>query len=718
MAYTTSNPPSFTGDGVGGQPPRVWSYHSTDSATVVAGTNYFTNGGQLGMAVGDLVMVKVAGSGVITNCYVSAIGTSSPWPVTVTVSAVGSSGSGSGTASVTYWASPEQFNANAGNDPTQDDAPAFRLAIAASKYVQVDGSKTYYFNSTQAGDSGSCINVTDRELILDLQNATIYNQNGKTTFAINQTPTHDIVITARVDESILLETSVTLSYVTKLTLASVTGLSAGDVVKIASNDLIPGMPSTAAGNNYQQGEFAVIAQVSAPYVWLTSVLFETYTTNPRLGRCRPNQIEIIGGRFDYDPALFAAHVHMNHFWMKGCVYPVLRDIEIKGSSGNGIVSESSYMMDAQRLRISNCYQWDGLGYGYFIASCKGERVQVKGTNCRHIVTCNPSDAGTGSPRVDFTSGSEFYWRHGRSWDTLVYDSQGDACRNAAFDMHGDAYGALFANCIATNCFQGAGSLGCGFQLAGDNCMMFGCQTRDCSNGVQVLNRNTDDNPGVGLNLRMVNCDIEAIDRALACINNSTTDTDNVQLTVEGGRLAGGGVLKGDMIQVTKSDVTFRNVLFQPTGGGTAGTGGKICRVPARGNVRMEDCRIDLTRATGTWTGTTLECFLTTPADSSRYIRLSDRADVSADVGNAALTMTPSTPSNVYYNTAITANRVVTLPVIPGPPITVIRTAAATGAFTVSVGGLKLLDAGQWATVAHPGGVNNPAWILVRYGTMA
>jgi hypothetical protein len=56
MSYATSNPPMMmhgplTGAG------KWWSYRSTDVATDVDATDYFSNGDALGMEVGDVVVV-------------------------------------------------------------------------------------------------------------------------------------------------------------------------------------------------------------------------------------------------------------------------------------------------------------------------------------------------------------------------------------------------------------------------------------------------------------------------------------------------------------------------------------------------------------------------------------------------------------------------------------------------------------------------------------
>lgn len=56
MAYSTDNPPRCRSDSFAG-PGNAWYYTSADAAAVVDTTGYITNGGKLGMKVGDLVQV-------------------------------------------------------------------------------------------------------------------------------------------------------------------------------------------------------------------------------------------------------------------------------------------------------------------------------------------------------------------------------------------------------------------------------------------------------------------------------------------------------------------------------------------------------------------------------------------------------------------------------------------------------------------------------------
>lgn len=56
MAYSTSNPPALALQSING--PRKWDYSSTDTLATVDTSGYITNGGQLGMQVGDIVFIR------------------------------------------------------------------------------------------------------------------------------------------------------------------------------------------------------------------------------------------------------------------------------------------------------------------------------------------------------------------------------------------------------------------------------------------------------------------------------------------------------------------------------------------------------------------------------------------------------------------------------------------------------------------------------------
>ena len=68
MAYSTANPPALVSAPLTGA-GRLWYYTSTDVATDVDATGYFTNGNALDMAVNDIVLVCDTDTGPVTTIH-------------------------------------------------------------------------------------------------------------------------------------------------------------------------------------------------------------------------------------------------------------------------------------------------------------------------------------------------------------------------------------------------------------------------------------------------------------------------------------------------------------------------------------------------------------------------------------------------------------------------------------------------------------------------
>ena len=67
--YSTSNPPYLIMQPIANK--RIWGYDSTDAASAVDASGYFTNGYALGMRQGDLIFVTdTDASPVITTSHV------------------------------------------------------------------------------------------------------------------------------------------------------------------------------------------------------------------------------------------------------------------------------------------------------------------------------------------------------------------------------------------------------------------------------------------------------------------------------------------------------------------------------------------------------------------------------------------------------------------------------------------------------------------------
>ncbi len=73
MAYTTANPPMLFANGVGGA-ARIWVYKSADPIATINTAGYFTNGGDLGLKVGDPIFVIDSASTLVHVAFFNAVG--------------------------------------------------------------------------------------------------------------------------------------------------------------------------------------------------------------------------------------------------------------------------------------------------------------------------------------------------------------------------------------------------------------------------------------------------------------------------------------------------------------------------------------------------------------------------------------------------------------------------------------------------------------------
>jgi hypothetical protein len=70
MAYSVANPPALVSSLLGTTKGKVWSYDSTDAATVVRADAYISNGFYLGMSIGDIVDHIDSVGGTVAHRYV------------------------------------------------------------------------------------------------------------------------------------------------------------------------------------------------------------------------------------------------------------------------------------------------------------------------------------------------------------------------------------------------------------------------------------------------------------------------------------------------------------------------------------------------------------------------------------------------------------------------------------------------------------------------
>lgn len=95
MGYATTSPPSlaFSGSLTRGNPAsgsseptgiNQWNYSSADAAATVNGAGYFTNGGDLGMKLGDIVWIWNTAGALSSISRVSTVAAGSPGAVSLT----------------------------------------------------------------------------------------------------------------------------------------------------------------------------------------------------------------------------------------------------------------------------------------------------------------------------------------------------------------------------------------------------------------------------------------------------------------------------------------------------------------------------------------------------------------------------------------------------------------------------------------------------------
>ena len=147
MAYSTDNPPRLITQGVGASTGSLWHYTDGDPVNTVLGTDYFSNGDALGMAVNDTV--------IITDETNSLVYTGIVYSVTADGAATVANAQGGAAASLTATKTvlPEESGTTfflnlAGGFTTTLPAPALGLKY---KFIVATAPTTAYVITTNGG---------------------------------------------------------------------------------------------------------------------------------------------------------------------------------------------------------------------------------------------------------------------------------------------------------------------------------------------------------------------------------------------------------------------------------------------------------------------------------------------------------------------------------------------------------------------------------------
>lgn len=540
----------------------------------------------------------------------------------------------------------------------------------------------------------------------------------------------------------------------------VNGTAAQVLFEKLTADFASGEALTIAGT--------AVGTAGSEYLVMAGKLIDTYSTSPVI-RKMPTGTFIIDGLTikasgDTDAIVGAAN-RLPALQLAGVVGPVIKNVRISSAWTRCIQLLSCYQgdIDVYIDRLPNNTLTTEAAYGYgveFAAATEACRIKVIGRNLRHAVTSNI-----------FWGGFQFMdpLSNGVPKYNVIHDSLAINPFNAGFDLHSGAYYTVFDNChtifpASGNRFQ-SGAVGFqnrGFGTIFRNCRAQGATVgfvenamnfeagfvhvisyRDCiADGYQQFGfQQISNSAGNNAKLELINFTSRGDGSAV------NVPYAQVGIAVRGGviNIQGGRSERFNNAPLRITDtgrVTIVDFLadYMDAASGTSGLrvdatmgelnifGYKVRSSPfgstsptyvfrnAAGNTVWNLDAVTASNLSGANPPALMEVNGGTPAVNIRSLLGAVRPVTY--VGDANATLTPRTSSvKQVWNTALTANRTVTLPttagtVINGDSFRVVRTANSTGAFTLTVAG-KALSAGQWADVVFDG----TAWLVDASGSL-
>lgn len=231
----------------------------------------------------------------------------------------------------------------------------------------------------------------------------------------------------------------------------------------------------AAGETLTAGGVAVGTVSGAPYLVLTELLDDTYTTTPVIRKVpkTPCHLEVtVEADGDPDELLDDPAARVPAVSLTGVYKPTVRAAVLSAWT-RAVLLKSCYMpdVDASVDSLPNHAQpsESAYGYGVEIRGCtQSGRYRINARNLRHGFTTNPG-AST------WTLGA--YLQYGTVKHNTVHDSTVEGALGASYDTHEGAYFTTFENCRSIRPASGGRviTVPAGFQNRG-----FGSQYRDCT----------------------------------------------------------------------------------------------------------------------------------------------------------------------------------------------------------------------------------------------
>jgi hypothetical protein len=263
----------------------------------------------------------------------------------------------------------------------------------------------------------------------------------------------------------------TANTVTRLTMATVpAGWVVGDIVRVVSDDATEGGVATE-----RRGENATIVGTTATEVYLSRVLEDDYSTNPRVAKLTDVPFEVRNlGFSSSDPATFAEAI----LQCTACKHLMLSDLSFDDIGGIAINLIGCYESGMERLRFRRLPNASGkLGYG--VNDISGTRNYVNDLmveQCRHAVTTNINSTDAGATTIE---------RFGPTRDLSVTRAKVGYAEASGLDTHAGSRRTRFIDCVVGDVRNGFSASPCAVQLRGLDEFVINLVATSCQQAIRI-----------------------------------------------------------------------------------------------------------------------------------------------------------------------------------------------------------------------------------------
>lgn len=210
-----------------------------------------------------------------------------------------------------------------------------------------------------------------------------------------------------------------------VTLSDGSGVEQGDVLRLVSDDRLEGTRPANGGNDYRQGQFAVVTSVSGDDVTLNDAIRYTYTTNVRAAKLSGHTVTWRGGAVRYDTSITS---QSTCFDIYNATAPIIEDVRFGYLPFIAVSLKGCYTYHVRDLAFTDSlFDAPNFGHGVSDWSCYGgEASGLGGSRVRHVFTTNVQPIPADSDDI---------WAYGPNYGGVVYMGAVSGFGAAAYDTH-------------------------------------------------------------------------------------------------------------------------------------------------------------------------------------------------------------------------------------------------------------------------------------------